>query len=114
MEQTAKDTQAANVLTELRNRFAENKDFLNCVESLQRGESATFDSVWGSACALLTSALADQFDKILVITGDAKTQDRFIDDLPTFCEKRIERFPSCLMSSDPGISIDLDYGERLR
>jgi transcription-repair coupling factor (superfamily II helicase) len=114
MDQVAQETNSANVLTELRNRFAENKNFLECVESLKRGESATFDSVWGSACALLSASLLTKFERIVVVTGDAKEQDRFIDDIATFCDERVERFPSCLMSTEPGISVDLDYGDRLR
>mgnify|MGYP002810000352 CR=1 FL=1 len=94
--------------------FARSKDFIACVESLQRGETATFDSVWGSSCALLASALSGQFKNLLVVVADGKTQDDLLDDLPTFFEGMLERFPACMPVSSSGVHLDLEYGDRLR
>ncbi|MGB2501581.1 MAG: transcription-repair coupling factor [Mariniblastus sp.] len=101
-------------LLALSENFARNRDFIACVDSLQRGESATFDSVWGSSCALLTAALSKQFDNILIVVADGKTQDDLLDDLPTFFERILERFPACMPASSAGVHLDLEYGDRLR
>ena len=70
--------------------------------------------MWGSSCALLVQSLAAHIDQIVVVVGDSKTQDRLLDDLPTFGEAPAERFPSCMIRSDNSNVVDLDYGERLR
>ncbi|MDA7901691.1 transcription-repair coupling factor [bacterium] len=101
-------------LLALSENFVRSKDFIACVESLRRGETATFDSVWGSSCALLTSALAQEFKNILVVVADGKTQDDLLDDLPTFFEGILERFPACMPASSAGVHLDLEYGDRLR
>jgi transcription-repair coupling factor (superfamily II helicase) len=101
-------------LLALSDNFARSKDFIACVESLQRGETATFDSVWGSSCALLASALSGQFKNLLVVVADGKTQDDLLDDLPTFFEGMLERFPACMPVSSSGVHLDLEYGDRLR
>ncbi|MDG1872829.1 MAG: transcription-repair coupling factor [Mariniblastus sp.] len=104
----------AEQLLKLPDNFANVHDFLECVESLQRGESATFDSVWGSSCALLTASLARRFESVLVVVADSKSQDNLLDDLPTFHSGLIERFPSCMLGSNSTVTVDLDYGERIR
>jgi len=101
-------------LLALSENFARNKDFIACVDSLHRGETATFDSVWGSSCALLTAALSKQFANILIVVADGKTQDDLLDDLPTFFERMLERFPACMPASSTGVHLDLEYGDRLR
>ena len=101
-------------LLALSENFARSKDFIACVESLRRGESATFDSVWGSSCALLTAALSRQFNKILIVVADGKTQDDLLDDLPTFFDGMLERFPACMPAPSAGVHLDLEYGDRLR
>ncbi len=105
---------AAERLLGLPENFDRSTDFAECVDSLQRGESATFDSVWGSACALLTASLARHFKHILVVVSDGKSQDDMLDDLPTFVHGPIERFPACLPGTENGTHIDLEYGDRLR
>jgi transcription-repair coupling factor (superfamily II helicase) len=114
MVEIAPHVLAAERLLALPENFADNTDFAECVASLNRGESATFDSVWGSACALLTSSLANHFSSILVVVTDGKALDNFLDDLPTFFAGPVERFPSCLPTSGDGMHIDLEYGDRLR
>ena len=104
----------AEKLLQLPDNFASDTDFAKCVESLHRGESATFDSVWGSACALLVASLAKSFDNILVVVGDSKAQDTLLDDLATFHSGMVDRFPSYMLGADSSVTIDLEYGERLR
>ena len=104
----------AEQLFELPTSFAKQAEFLACVDSLKKGQSATFDSVWGSACALLTSALAGEFPAVLVVVADAKDADNLLDDLSTFFPNPIERFPACLQGLDSSVTVDLEYGDRLR
>ena len=105
---------AAERLHQLPDNFASDTGFAKCVESLRRGESATFDSVWGSACALLVATLSKSFDNILVVVGDAKSQDNLLDDLGTFHSGLVDRFPAYMLGASSAITIDLEYGERLR
>ena len=114
MEPATTVAAAAETFGQLRNDFAQLPGFIACVDSLQKNESATFDSVWGSSCALLAAALATKFDSVLLVTGNTKSQDRLIDDLATFHPGRIERFPSCAFSSELSAAVDLEYGDRLR
>ena len=114
MVEVAPHVLAAERLLQLPENFDRSTDFGECVESLQRGESATFDSVWGSACALLTASLSRRFNTVLAVVNDGKSQDELLDDLPTFFPGLIERFPVCLPGADNGMNIDLEYGDRLR
>ena len=117
MEDTGIYSEVAGVtdqLLELQTLFDSDQDFQACVESLQSGQPATFESVWGSSCALLLSALSKSFPSILVVTADGKTQDRLLDDLPTFCSEPADRLPACITNNDSNVSVDLEYGDRLR
>lgn len=105
---------ATEQLLQLPDNFASDTDFAKCVESLRRGESATFDSVWGSACALLVATLAKSFENILVVVGDSKAQDTLLDDLGTFHAGMVDRFPAYMLGANSAVTIDLEYGERLR
>ncbi|MFT5301062.1 MAG: transcription-repair coupling factor (superfamily II helicase) [Mariniblastus sp.] len=114
MVKTAPHHLAAKRLLALPDNFACDTDFIECLASIKRGETATFDSVWGSACALLAASLATAFKNILIVVPDAKRQDDLLDDLPTFYQSMVERFPACLPSTGTGLNIDLEYGDRLR
>ena len=114
MVEVAPHILAAERLLTLPEKFADNTDFAKCIETLRRGETATFDSVWGSACALLTSSLATEFKNILVVVPDGKTQDNLLDDLGTFFCGMVERFPACLPGTDSSVTVDVEYGDRLR
>jgi transcription-repair coupling factor (superfamily II helicase) len=99
-------------LAELSNRIGET-GYFECIASLRRGEGATFDSVWGSSCALLAAALSNEFDHLLIVCSDDKVLDNFTDDLETFAEKEFRRFPAYLAGENTA-SVDFEYGERLR
>lgn len=114
MVEVAPQVLGAERLLRLSEKFARATDFGECVDSLRRGETATFDSVWGSSCALLTAALARQFNRVLVVVPDGKSQDDLLDDLPTFHSGIIERFPACMLGINSSVTVDLEYGERLR
>jgi transcription-repair coupling factor (superfamily II helicase) len=115
MEEVAPQILTANYLVQLPDRFADDTDFGECIAALKRNETATFDSVWGSSCALLTASLSKQFKTILVVVQDSKAQDNLLDDLPTFTTSVVERFPSCLAGSQStSVTVDFEYGERIR
>jgi transcription-repair coupling factor (superfamily II helicase) len=114
MVDVARQPDAAKRLLALSSSIAAKPEFHDCLISLRRDGTATFDSVYGSSCALLVAALSAEFDKILVVVGDDKEQDNLLDDLPTFCRRSAARFPACLVGSDSVTTVDLEYGERLR
>ena len=95
-------------------QFAKRPEFRACLAAIQKGESATFDSVWGSSCALLAAALAENLDQVVIVEPDGKSVDRLLDDLSTFYEGLTERFPSHLTGDLSSSGVDLEYGERLR
>ena len=117
MEETKIYSEVADVtqrLLKLRTLLNADQKFLACVDSLQSGQPATFESVWGSSCAVLLSALSDHFDNLLVVTADGKTQDRLLDDLPTFYDGASDRLPACITNNESNVTVDLEYGDRLR
>ncbi len=106
---------AAERLLGLRSSIVAKPEFQACVDSLSRQGTATFDSVYGSSCALLIAALAERFESLLVVVADDKAQDNLLDDLPTFYSHSIGRFPACLQGATSSLTVDLEeYGERLR
>ena len=84
-------TRVTDYLRQLPSQLAADTDFLECLEALKQRQPVTFDSVWGSSCALLISSILQRTPNILIVTSDGKTQDRLIDDLPTFHDGSIER-----------------------
>ena len=101
-------------LLALPKKFSERPEFIDCVDSLRKGQPATFDSVWGSSCALIAAALAGSLDQIVVVTTDNRAQDFLIDDLSSFFAGRVDRFPSHLPGNVTATNVDPEYGERLR
>ena len=114
MDQLSLQERAADRLLNLHLAFSENAEFKACVESLAEGGNATFDSVWGSSCALLCSAIAKQLSPLLVVVKDAKAADRLLDDLPSVFDQPVELFPACLPRAANSLAIDLEFGDRLR
>ena len=105
---------AADRLLELPILLASDTGFEECVRSLYNRDGATFDSVWGSSCALLAAALKTEFDNVLIVCPDHKIQDNVIDDLETFHRRRAFRFPAHMVGPDARVTIDFENGERLR
>ena len=114
MVETVSPEGLAHKLFELAPSIAERAEFQTCVAALKSANTASFDSVWGSSCALLTTALARSFPHVLVVVADAKEQDNLLDDLSTFCPSPVERFPACLQGLNSAVTVDLEYGDRLR
>ena len=101
-------------LLELHNLITENADFVDCVAALKQNEPASFDSVWGSTCALLATALTKHFECTLVVAPNAKSCDDLVDDLSTFSKATTEKFPHCLDAIESRPTVDYEYGDRLR
>ena len=106
--------QAAQTLFELPNQIVADSEFQRCCRSLADGDAATFDSVWGSSCAILTAALSREFDNLLIVCPDHKSQDNLVDDLESFSKDTIRRFPMFMTGSDASVVVDQEYGDRLR
>lgn len=106
--------QVAEQLVQLPKILTDNTDFQNAVAALTAGKSVSFDEVWGSSCALLIAALSKRFDHVLVVVKDLKIQDDLCDDLSTFHEPEVGRFPAMTLSPGANITVDQEYGDRLR
>ena len=118
MPEASVQTDAATRLIDL-SRFLRNTGgWIESVEGLRQREPATFDSVWGSSCALLGSALRSEWasDIVFVFSGERQAQD-FADDWPAFCDSRdapVESFPTVNQTRPEDISADPGFGQRLR
>lgn len=106
--------QAGEALLELRNRIVNETDFQESLAALIQERRATFDGVWGSACALLAAALVESNDSITLVVPTVHDVDQLSDDLETFTDVSVERLPILLSSPGGGAGVDLEYGERLR
>jgi len=114
MVETATQQGIAEQLFALPRKLVGRSEFQACVHSLKNEQYATFDSVWGSSCALLASALASEFKNVLVVVPDSKHLDDLLDDLATFYSGLVERFPACVPGLNSSVTVDLEYGDRLR
>lgn len=89
--------------------------FVEVVAALARGESATIDGAWGSACALCTAALARRCPSALVVVlprvGDVES---FAADVTAFHESRPLVFPAWESLPEEQESADPLFAERLR
>ena len=114
MQDALSQRAVADHLLALPKEFSERPEFIECVAALRKGKPATFDSVWGSACALITATLATAVEQVVVVTTDSRAQDFLMDDLSSFYEGQVDRFPSHLPGEAAATAIDPEYGERLR
>ena len=114
MQDALSQQAVADHLLALPKEFSERPEFIECVAALREGKPATFDSVWGSACALITATLATVVEQVVVVTTDSRAQDFLMDDLSSFYDGQIDRFPSHLPGDAAATAIDPEYGERLR
>ncbi len=106
---------AAGRLLELVGCLDRQEDFAEVVESLKAGHAATVDGVWGSSCALLAAALAEETPGVLVVVSpQSEDADGLRDDLSLFTEIEAERFPAWeSLPSDQQLH-DTVFGDRLR
>jgi len=102
-------------LHELPDSLSRQTEFGEAIRSLQRGGSATFDGVWGSASALLAAALSRQAPGPLVfVLPTPADADALADDLRLFVAPPLWRFPAWEADAGERIVQDENFGERLR
>ncbi len=108
-------SQAGESLKELSQALERNAGFLDAIEALSKSEPAIFDGVWGSACALLSSAVAKHAPSTtLVICQDANRADHLLQDLETFYSAESASFATLEVDQQHGLGGDREYGQRLR
>jgi len=115
MDEAQLVAEASDRLVELSRCLEAHEDFDRVIAALRRGEPATLDGVWGSACALVAAELTRRSGGPLVVVCPKQDDvDDFCDDLSLFSTVSPERFPA--WETDPGEQIVHDeiYGDRLR
>ncbi len=104
---------AARQILELPRTLFEVAGWNECIESLNRGGATSFDSVWGSSCALLATAIHEATHRpLLCVLADEKIADQFVDDVPLFAPHEVSQFPTHENRDD--LSTDPGYGQRLK
>jgi transcription-repair coupling factor (superfamily II helicase) len=115
MSSTQTAPSAAERLWELPRTLLDAEGCEEALAALHGGGEATFDGVWGSACALLAAMLQRQAPGPLVVVAPNSQQlDDLCDDLELFSRAPAEKFPA--WESEPGERLIHDeiYGDRLR
>ena len=106
---------ASERLRELARRLNEHDGFAGAVSALSRGQPATLDGIWGSACALVAAELVrTAAGPLVVVCPHQDDIDTFCDDFSLFSPVSATRFPA--WESDPGERIlhDEIHADRLR
>jgi transcription-repair coupling factor (superfamily II helicase) len=89
--------------------------FLEAVGALAAGHPASFDGVWGSACALLAAALAEHASgPLVVVLPTEREADDTAADLELFTGHEPRFFASWETAPDERLVHDETFGERLR
>src|ERR1044072_4633224 len=90
-------------------------DFQRAVEALKARRPASFDGVWGSACALVAAGLAQQAPgPLLIVLPSERDADDASADLELFTDDEPVFFPSWETGSDERLIHDERFGQRLR
>lgn len=95
--------------------------FQQVVAALRKGQAASVDGAWGSACALVATALRQQASSsVLVVCPTSKIAENLVDDvqlfpgLPPSAAESVEYFPAWESTVGERLVYDEIYGERLR
>ena len=89
--------------------------FAEAVRTLTSGRPASFDGVWGSACALVAAGLARQSrGPLLVVLPTDRAADDAAADLELFIGEEPSFFPAWETAPDERLVHDETFGERLR
>ena len=106
---------ASGRLLELPRCLYEQTDFVAALAALREGREASFDGVWGSSCALLAAAIAqDVPDPLVLVCPDQNSLDDLFDDLELFSPSQRTKFPAWESELGERIVHDEIYGDRLR
>jgi transcription-repair coupling factor (superfamily II helicase) len=114
---TAVLPQAAAIerVRQLSNKLKDYAGFGEAVGALSAGHPASFDGVWGSACALVAAALAEEAPATLVLVLPSEREaDDAAADLELFLGEEPRFYPSWETAPDERLVHDETFGERLR
>jgi transcription-repair coupling factor (superfamily II helicase) len=106
---------AAEGLRQLPKTLKNYADFDRVVEALSNGRPASIDGVWGSACALVAAALAeDSSGPLVVVLPSQREAEDVAVDIELFAGREPEFFPAA--DAEPGerAAGDETFGQRLR
>src|SRR5688572_11719801 len=89
--------------------------FLEATRALAAGRPASFDGVWGSACALIATALASELQRplVVILSTDREAEDTAAD-LELFLGHEPQFYPCWETAPDERRIDDETFGERLR
>ena len=106
---------ASERLTGLPPRWGSREDFAQLTEALRRGDAATLDGAWGSACAPAAAAFAGASPATFVVVyPKIDDVDVFVDDLAVFSSLDPERLPAREVLPHEKVVHDDLFGERIR
>ncbi|MCP4083391.1 MAG: transcription-repair coupling factor [Planctomycetaceae bacterium] len=102
-------------LQDLTRTLQQTEGWEKCLKALEEGQPASFDSVWGSSCALFAAALHDVWDGniVFVFPGEREAQ-HLTEDWPAFSDGPIELYPTVDQRRPDDLSADPGFGRRLR
>lgn len=91
------------------------KGWETCFQALSQGQTASYDSVWGSSCALFAAALSNNWrsNLVMVFSGEREAQN-FTEDWPIFSDSSISLYPTVDQRRPEDLSADPGFGQRLR
>ena len=91
------------------------KGFAGVLAALKSGQSAAVDGAWGSACALVTAAVAQQSPQtLIVVLPRLNDVDEFGDDLSGYLDRTPLVFPAWETLPQENDMADAVFGGRLR
>src|SRR5436305_11833216 len=106
---------AAELLRQLPRNLKNYADFDRAIEALAAGQPASIDGVWGSACALVSAALAQHAPGALVVVLPSQREaDDAAGDLELFIGHEPRFFPSWETAEEERLVHDETFGQRLR
>src|SRR5688500_15597021 len=89
--------------------------FAEAISALAAGHPASFDGVWGSACALLAAGLSlHRAGPLVVVCPTPREADDLAADLQLFTDREPQLYPASETTRDEGLLHDETFGERLR
>src|SRR5438034_547064 len=90
-------------------------DFDRAIEALAAGRPASIDGVWGSSCALVAAALAENASgPLVVILPTQREADDIAGDVEFFTGHEPSFYPSWETVDEQRLADDETFGERLR
>jgi transcription-repair coupling factor (superfamily II helicase) len=106
---------AADSVRQLVSTLKSLADFERAAAALRAGQPASFDGVWGSACALVAAALANESaGPLVVVLPTEREADDLAADFQFFTGREPQVFPPWETAPDERLVHDETLGQRLR